>query len=110
MHAVKTQRALLWAIIGMMFIHLPIGAPQCTQLCLVRERGFELSETNSLYGSLFLVFGVLGMLWGGILRDWLTPVGVTSSLTYSMLCIDAVSAMTIVASFVASVNSQRDFS
>ncbi len=67
---VRATPALAWAMIGAVFMHLPIGAAQFVQLWLVRERGFESAEIATIYGGLFIVFGTLGAFIGGMLSDW----------------------------------------
>ena len=66
----KESPALAWTMIGAVFMHLPIGAGQFALLWLVRERGFEEAEIATIYGGLFIVFGTLGALIGGLLSDW----------------------------------------
>ena len=66
----KQSPALAWAMVGAVFMHLPIGAAQFVQLWLVRERGFEAAEIATIYGLLFIIFGTLGAFIGGILSDW----------------------------------------
>lgn len=66
----RRSPALAWAMIGAVFMHLPIGSAQFVQLWLVRERGFDAAEIATLYGALFIVFGIIGSLIGGILGDW----------------------------------------
>ncbi len=61
---------LLYCIIGGIFLHIPLGAGQFTILWLVRERGFDAAEINTIYGVLFIIFGTLGVLCGGFLSDW----------------------------------------
>lgn len=68
--SMRASPALMLTMAGAVFLHIPIGAGQFAQLWLVRERGFEAAEIATLYGSLFLVFGVLGSLLGGIAGDW----------------------------------------
>lgn len=66
----RDKPALMLTMAGAVFLHIPIGAGQFAQLWLVRERGFDPAEIATLYGSLFIVFGVLGSLLGGIASDW----------------------------------------
>ncbi|MBT8115983.1 MAG: MFS transporter [Arenicella sp.] len=77
MHSIKLvwgvsrrSPALAWAMIGAVFMHLPIGSAQFVQLWLVRERGFDAAEIAITYGSLFIVFGIIGSLIGGAMSDW----------------------------------------
>lgn len=62
--------ALLLTIAGAIFLHIPVGAGQFSQLWLVRERGFEPAEIATVYGGLFIVFGTIGTLFGGAVSDW----------------------------------------
>jgi len=66
----KQSPALMLTMLGAIFLHVPIGAANFSQLWLVRERGFETSEIATLYGILFIIFGTLGTLLGGFLGDW----------------------------------------
>ena len=67
---VQRSKALGWAMIGAVFMHLPIGAAQFVTLWLVRERGFDAAEITLLYGILFIIFGTLGAFIGGFASDW----------------------------------------
>ena len=66
----KESPALAWAMIGAIFMHLPLGAGQFAILWLVRERGFEAAEIAINYGLLFVLFGTIGSLIGGFASDW----------------------------------------
>jgi len=66
----KQSPAIIFTMLGAIFLHIPIGAANFVQLWLVRERGFEASEIATTYGLLFLIFGTLGILLGGVLGDW----------------------------------------
>lgn len=68
--ALKQRPALMITMVGAIFLHVPIGAANFAQLWLVRERGFDASEIATLYGILFIIFGILGALLGGVLGDW----------------------------------------
>ncbi|ARN75728.1 spinster family MFS transporter [Oceanicoccus sagamiensis] len=68
--ALKQNPAIMLTMLGAIFLHIPVGAANFAQLWLVRERGFEASDIATLYGSLFIVFGTLGTLLGGVLGDW----------------------------------------
>ena len=65
----KKSPALSWAMISAVFMHLPIGAGQFVQMWLVRERGFDAGGM-ALFGLLFIVFGIIGILIGGLASDW----------------------------------------
>ena len=66
----KQSPALAWAMIGGVFMHLSLGSAQFVQIWLVRERGFEPAEIATIYGGLFIIFGVMGSLIGGLMSDW----------------------------------------
>ncbi len=66
----RTNPALLFTILGAIFLHIPVGAGQFALLWLVRERGFDSAEIATVYGMLFLVFGTIGTLFGGVASDW----------------------------------------
>jgi len=66
----RRSPALVWAMVGAVFMHLPIGAAQFVTLWLVRERGFDAAEITLTYGLLFIVFGTLGAFIGGFASDW----------------------------------------
>lgn len=62
--------ALMLTMAGAVFLHIPIGGGQFALLWLVRERGFAPAEIATLYGVLFMIFGTLGSLFGGMASDW----------------------------------------
>ena len=62
--------ALMLTMAGAVFLHIPIGGGQFALLWLVRERGFDAAEIATLYGTLFLIFGTFGSLFGGMASDW----------------------------------------
>lgn len=66
----KRSPALAWAMIGGVFLHLPIGSAQFVTIWLVRERGFDAAEISTIYGGLFIIFGTIGALIGGLASDW----------------------------------------
>ncbi|MFT5572876.1 MAG: MFS family permease [Cryomorphaceae bacterium] len=65
----KKTPALAWAMIGAVFMHLPLGSGQFVQIWLVRERGYDASGM-ALFGLLFIVFGIIGIVIGGLASDW----------------------------------------
>jgi sugar phosphate permease len=65
----KKTPALAWAMIGAVFMHLPLGSGHIVQIWLVRERGYDASGM-ALFGLLFIVFGIIGILIGGLASDW----------------------------------------
>lgn len=70
LRCLRNSPALLLTMAGAVFLHIPIGAGQFAQLWLVRERGFDPAEIATVYGGLFIVFGILGSMLGGIAGDW----------------------------------------
>ncbi len=67
---VRQSPTMLFAILGAVFFHIPLGSSQFVQIWLVRERGFDGAEIATTYGLLFIIFGTLGGLLGGFLSDW----------------------------------------
>ena len=54
---VKSTPALLWTMIGAVFLHIPMGAGQFAIVWLERERGFGIGEISAVYGLIYIVFG-----------------------------------------------------
>ena len=69
-HHMRKTPALMLTMAGAVFLHIPIGAGQFSILWMVRERGFESADIATIYGGLFIVFGVLGTITGGVASDW----------------------------------------
>jgi MFS family permease len=67
---VKSTPALLWTMIGAVFLHIPMGAGHFAIVWLERERGFGLGEISAVYGLIYIIFGTAGTFLGGILSDW----------------------------------------
>jgi predicted MFS family arabinose efflux permease len=65
---VRENRRLPMAILGFVMINGFIVGFSFSQLWLVKERGFGASIATT-FGALFIVFGTLGALAGGILTD-----------------------------------------
>jgi len=65
----KKSKAMGWAMIGAVFMHLMVGSAKHVMNWLTRERGFELTEILTIYGLAFLIFGVIGSLLRGIASD-----------------------------------------
>ena len=66
----KTNRALLWTMIGAIFLHIPLGAGPFSMLWLESERGFDGAAIATIYGLVYVVFGTAGTFFGGVLSDW----------------------------------------
>ncbi len=90
---VKSTPALLWTMIGAVFLHIPMGAGQFAIVWLERERGFGPGEISTTYGLIYIVFGTAGTLLGGMLSDWYQARfkgGRVRFLAYLMLCMTPV--------------------
>lgn len=87
---VKSTPALMWTMVGAIFLHIPLGAGQFAIVWLERERGFGIGEISATYGLIYIVFGTLGTFLGGVLSDWYQARfrgGRVRFLAYLMLCI-----------------------
>ena len=69
-HELKSSKTLMYTILGAVLLNVPLGAGQLAPIWLVRERGLDVAEITTLYGLLFLIFGTIGVLLGGVLSDW----------------------------------------
>lgn len=67
---IKSTPALLWTMLGAVFLHIPLGAGQFAIVWLERERDFGVGEISATYGLIYIVFGTAGTFLGGILSDW----------------------------------------
>ncbi len=97
----KESPALAWAMIGAIFMHLPIGGAQHIINWLTRERGFDVAEITTLYGGLFILFGTLGSLIGGWASDWYLSRFKGGRLRFLAIFLLAVTPLMISYRFVA---------
>lgn len=63
------NRALQFAIVGFVLVHMVFAGFSFAQLWMVRERGFDAAGIAKTIGALQIVFGVLGAVVGGVLSD-----------------------------------------
>lgn len=66
----KGSPVLIWIMLGAVMLHIPMGAGAFAIPWLITERGFEQGYITALFGTIFLVFGTLGTLFGGAMSDW----------------------------------------
>lgn len=67
--ALRESKPLRQTIIGFVLIHFAFAGLSFVQLWLVRERGFDGANIAKQMGSLQIVFGTLGAVFGGIASD-----------------------------------------
>lgn len=66
----KKSAALRYLLIAATFAIFSQGALVLDQAWLVEERGYEISEAQTIFGLLFLVAGIVGAILGGQLSDY----------------------------------------
>ena len=68
--ALSTSKSLVLTIIAGTLYHLVLGAAQFEVIWAVADKGFNPNTFGQINGWIFVVFGVLGSLFGGIASDW----------------------------------------
>ena len=68
--ALSTSKSLVLTIIAGTLYHLVLGAAQFEVIWAVADTGFNPNAFGQINGWIFVVFGVLGSLFGGIASDW----------------------------------------
>ena len=68
--ALSTSKSLVLTIIAGTLYHLVLGAAQFEVIWAVADKGFNPNAFGQINGWIFVVFGVLGSLFGGIASDW----------------------------------------
>ncbi len=68
--ALSTSKSLVLTIIAGTLYHLVLGAAQFEVVWAVADKGFDPNTFGQINGWIFVVFGVLGSLFGGIASDW----------------------------------------
>ena len=68
--ALSTSKSLVLTIIAGTLYHLVLGAAQFEVIWAVADKGFDPNTFGRINGWIFVVFGVLGSLFGGIASDW----------------------------------------
>ena len=68
--ALSTSKSLVLTIIAGTLYHIVLGAAQFEVIWAVTDKGFNPNTFGQINGWIFVVFGVLGSLFGGIASDW----------------------------------------
>jgi predicted MFS family arabinose efflux permease len=67
---VRTNPRLRWSSMAMIFLHAHVAGSPFVQLWLHDDKGMAKADANSLYGIMFVIFGLLGAVGSGLLTDW----------------------------------------
>lgn len=67
---VYANRRLRWASLAMVFLHAHVAGSPFVQLWLHDDKGMVKADANSLYGAMFITFGLVGAVGSGVLTDW----------------------------------------
>ncbi|HPU14915.1 MAG TPA: MFS transporter [Polymorphobacter sp.] len=86
----RTNARLRWASLGLVFLHAHVATSPFVQLWLQDDKGLASAAANSLYGVMFIVFGLAGAIGAGLLSDWAqrrfgTDRALTSLVTLALL-------------------------
>ncbi len=65
-----TSKSLVFTILAGTLYHIVLGAAQFEVLWAVHDKGFDANSFAQINGWIFVFFGVLGSLFGGIASDW----------------------------------------
>ena len=65
-----TSKSLVFTIIAGTLYHIVLGAAQFEVVWAVEDKGFNANDFAQINGWIFVFFGVLGSLFGGIASDW----------------------------------------
>ena len=68
--ALTTSKSLVFTILAGTLYHVVLGAAQFEVIWAVADKGFNPNTFGQINGWIFVVFGVLGSLFGGIASDW----------------------------------------
>jgi predicted MFS family arabinose efflux permease len=66
----RANARLRWASLGLVFLHAHVATSPFVQLWLHEDKGLERAAANSLYGLMFIPFGLLGSIGAGLIADW----------------------------------------
>lgn len=66
----RANRRLRWASLAMVFLHAHVAGSPFVQLWLHDDKGMAKADANSLYGLMFVTFGLAGAVGSGVLTDW----------------------------------------
>jgi len=65
-----TSKSLVFTILAGTLYHIVLGAAQFDVIWAVEDKGFNANSFAQINGWIFVFFGVLGSLFGGIVSDW----------------------------------------
>ena len=68
--ALSSSKSLVFTIVAGTLYHVVLGAAQFEVIWAVEDKGFNPNTFGQINGWIFVVFGVLGSLFGGIASDW----------------------------------------
>ena len=68
--ALTSSKSLVFTILAGTLYHVVLGAAQFEVIWAVADKGFNPNTFGQINGWIFVVFGVLGSLFGGIASDW----------------------------------------
>ena len=100
-HALYNSKCLTFAIIGSIFLHIPLGAGNFEVLWAVNERGFTASAYNFLFGIFFILGGTVGALLGGVLSDRLSHYFKGGVMTFLVISYLLLTPLTISYRFIS---------
>lgn len=66
----KANARLRWASLGLVFLHAHVATSPFVMLWLSEDKGMAKADANSLYGLMFIAFGLAGSVGAGVLADW----------------------------------------
>lgn len=69
-HTFKANARLRWASLGLIFLHAHVATSPFVLLWLVEDKGLIKAQASSLYGTMFIAFGLAGSIGVGLLVDW----------------------------------------
>jgi predicted MFS family arabinose efflux permease len=66
----RRNARLRWASLAIIVLHAHVATSPFVQLWLHEDKGLETAAANSLYGLMFIPFGLIGSIGAGVLADW----------------------------------------
>lgn len=66
----RANGRLRWASLAMVFLHAHVAGSPFVQLWLHDDKGMAKADASSLYGLMFVTFGLAGAVGSGVLTDW----------------------------------------
>jgi len=67
---VSANARLRWASLGLIVLHAHVATSPFVLLWLVEDKGLAKAQASSLYGVMFMIFGLAGSVGAGLLADW----------------------------------------